>query len=42
VLKWFVAGVIGWTDSIALALMIPGVLMICAAFFTPYLAHDKK
>ncbi len=42
VLKWFVAGVIGWTDSIALALMIPGVLMICAAFFTPYLAHEKK
>ena len=42
VLKWLVAGVIGWTDSIALALMIPGVLMIVAAFFTPYLNSEKK
>ena len=42
VLKWIVAGVIGWTDSIALALMIPGVLMIVAAIFTPYLNSEKK
>jgi fucose permease len=42
VLKWLVAGVIGWTDSIALALMIPGVLMILAALFTPYLNSEKK
>lgn len=42
VLKWLVAGVIGWTDSIALALMIPGVLMIVAALFTPYLNSEKK
>jgi fucose permease len=42
VLKWIVAGVIGWTDSIALALMIPGFLMILATFFTPYLNSDKK
>jgi MFS family permease len=42
VLKWIVAGVIGWTDSIALALMIPGFLMIIAAFFTPYLNSEKK
>lgn len=42
VLKWLVAGVIGWTDSIALALMIPGVLMIVAAAFTPYLNSEKK
>lgn len=42
VLKWLVAGVIGWTDSIALALMIPGVLMIVAAVFTPYLNSEKK
>ena len=42
VLKWIVAGVIGWTDSIALALMIPGCLMIIAAFFTPYLSSEKK
>ena len=42
VLKWLVAGVIGWTDSIALALMIPGVLMIFAALFTPYLNSEKK
>ena len=42
VLKWLVAGVIGWTDSIALALMIPGVLMIVAAIFTPYLNSEKK
>jgi MFS family permease len=34
-LKWFVAGVIGATGSIALAMMIPGVLMILAALFTP-------
>lgn len=36
-LKWLVAGVIGATGSIALALMIPAVLMIVAAFFTPAL-----
>jgi len=42
VLKWIVAGVIGWTDSIALALMIPGCLMIVAALFTPYLSSEKK
>lgn len=36
-LKWLVAGVIGATGSIALALMIPAVLMIVAAFFTPVL-----
>ena len=35
VLKWFVAGVIGATGSIALAMMIPGVLMILASLFTP-------
>jgi MFS family permease len=34
-LKWFVAGVIGATGSIALAMMIPGVLMILASLFTP-------
>jgi MFS family permease len=39
-LKWLVAGVIGATDSIALALMIPASLMILAAFFTPVL-RDK-
>jgi MFS family permease len=33
-LKWLVAGVIGATGSIALALMIPAALMIVAAFFT--------
>lgn len=33
-LKWLVAGVIGATGSIALALMIPAGLMIVAAFFT--------
>jgi MFS family permease len=42
VLKWIVAGVIGWTDSIALALMIPGCLMILASIFTPYLNSEKK
>lgn len=42
VLKWIVAGVIGWTDSIALALMIPGCLMILASIFTPYLKSEKK
>lgn len=36
-LKWLVAGVIGATGSIALALMIPAALMIVAAFFTPVL-----
>jgi MFS family permease len=39
-LKWVVAGVIGATDSIALALMIPAGLMVIAAFFTPVL-RDK-
>jgi MFS family permease len=34
VLKWFVAGIIGATGSIAFAMMIPGVLMILASFFT--------
>jgi MFS family permease len=41
VLKWFVAGVIGATGSIALALMIPASLMILAAFFTPVLKKDS-
>lgn len=41
VLKWFVAGVIGATGSIALALMIPAGLMIVAAFFTPVLKKDS-
>ena len=36
-LKWLVAGVIGATGSIALALMIPAGLAIVAAFFTPTL-----
>lgn len=36
-LKWLVAGVIGATGSIALALMVPAVLMVVAAFFTPAL-----
>lgn len=39
-LKWLVAGVIGATDSIALALMIPAGLMILAAFFTPVLREE--
>ena len=34
VLKWLVAGIIGATGSIAFAMMIPGVLMILASFFT--------
>jgi MFS family permease len=42
VLKWFVAGVIGATGSIALAMMIPGVLMILAAFFTPVIKEGSK
>lgn len=39
-LKWIVAGVIGASGSIALALMIPGFLMILAAFFTPVIKDD--
>jgi hypothetical protein len=42
VLKWLVAGVIGATGSIALAMMIPGVLMILAAFFTPVIKEGAK
>ncbi len=42
VLKWLVAGVIGATGSIALAMMIPGVLMIIAAFFTPVIKEETK
>ena len=41
-LKWIVAGVIGATGSIGLGMMIPGVLMIFAAFFTPVLKADSK
>ena len=41
-IKWCVAGVIGATGSIALAMMIPGTLMIIAAFFTPVIAADRK
>lgn len=41
-LKWVVAGVIGATGSIGLGMMIPGVLMICAAFFTPILKAEAK
>ena len=41
-LKWLVAGVIGATGSIALAMMIPGVLMIIAAFFTPVIKEGSK
>ena len=41
VLKWIVAGVIGATGSIALALMIPAGLMIVASFFTPVLKKDN-
>jgi len=40
-LKWLVAGVIGATGSIALAMMIPGVLMILAACFTPVIREVK-
>lgn len=40
-LKWLVAGVIGATGSIALALMIPAALMIVAAFFTPVLEEKS-
>lgn len=40
-LKWLVAGVIGATGSIALALMIPAGLMIIAAFFTPALKSES-
>lgn len=39
-LKWLVAGVIGASGSIALALMIPAALMIFAAFFTPVLREE--
>ena len=41
-LKWLVAGVIGATGSIALAMMIPGVLMIFAALFTPVIKVGSK
>lgn len=41
-LKWFVAGIIGATGSIALAMMIPGVLMILASFFTPVMRTDEE
>lgn len=41
-LKWLVAGVIGATGSIALAMMIPGVLMIIAALFTPVIEESSK
>jgi MFS family permease len=40
-LKWVVAGVIGATGSIGLALMIPGALLIVASFFTPVLEVKK-
>jgi MFS family permease len=40
-LKWLVAGVIGATGSIALALMIPAGLMIVAAFFTSALEEKS-
>ena len=39
-LKWIVAGIIGATGSIALAMMIPGTLMILATFFTPFIGRD--
>lgn len=39
-LKWLVAGVIGATGSIGLALMIPAGLMVIAAFFTPTLKEE--
>lgn len=42
VLKWLVAGIIGATGSIAMAMMIPGVLMIIAAFFTPVIKEGSK
>jgi Major Facilitator Superfamily len=42
VLKWLVAGVIGATGSIALAMMIPGCLMILAALFTPVIKEGSK
>jgi len=42
VLKWLVAGVIGATASIGLALMIPGFLMIIAALFTPVIKEGAK
>jgi fucose permease len=40
-LKWVVAGVIGATGSIGLAMMIPGALLIIASFFTPVLEVKK-
>jgi len=39
-LKWIVAGVIAATGSIALALMIPAVLMVISSIFTHVLAED--
>ena len=41
-IKWCVAGVIGATGSIALAMMIPGCLMILAALFTPVIKEGSK
>jgi MFS family permease len=40
VIKWFVAGIIGATGSIALAMMVPGALMILAYFFTPVMRDN--
>ena len=40
VIKWFVAGIIGATGSIALAMMVPGTLMILAYFFTPVMRDN--
>lgn len=39
-LKWIVAGVIAATGSIALALMIPAILMVISSIFTHVLAED--
>lgn len=41
-LKWIVAGVIGATGSISLAMMIPGALIILAALFTPVMKAEHK
>jgi hypothetical protein len=36
-----VAGIIGATGSIALAMMVPGTLMILATFFTPVMRDTE-
>ena len=41
VIKWFVAGIIGATGSIALAMMVPGILMALAYFFTPVMRDER-